>query len=214
MSERHRRKNAREMLTKAGYAAGGHFATEKMIGEAVHEHEGNLHKGEPKTRIKLADGGLASGGMTHHRSDHKPRGKHKKHHGKAHTQVNVIVGHQAPKPVPVPIPVPAGPPGGMPPDPAMAAGPPGMPPDAGGMPPPGMMPPGANRGGRFAKGGRTKELKAMMEKQPSESGRDPIKGMPRGQFKDGGKTKGYPIDDGAGGGEGRLEKKAAYGARV
>lgn len=164
MSERHKRKNAREMLSRAGYKAGGHFANKKMIGESVREHEDHLHPDEPKTKLKLKAGGSVMG-MPGPRT-HKPRGMGKK---KPHTQVNVIVGGSGPKPVPVPVPIGGPPPIG-----------PGAPMPPGGMP--GQMPPpGANRGGRFAKGGSVKD-----------SQRDPIKstdGDVEGKLKRGGNTK-------------------------
>lgn len=170
MSERHKRKNAREMLSKAGYPSGGHFKTEKMIGEAVHEHEGALHPGKPKTKLKYASGGSVLGMAPAHHA-HKPRG-HKGGKKGHHTTVNVVVG-AGKQPVPVPVPM-----GGPPP--IGPGGPPG--PGAMPMPPPGMMPPGAHKGGRYAKGGTVKE----------ESGRDPIKstsGMVEGKLKAGGKAK-------------------------
>jgi hypothetical protein len=92
--------------------------------------------------------------------------------------------------------------GGMPPDvdgnpfkPSLSAPlppglmpPGGMPPGAGGPPPPPMMPPGA--------------------------GAPPMGGLPPGLMgrKTGGRVK-YPIQDGAGGGLGRLQKIKAYGLK-
>jgi len=186
-------------LNRTGYGSmGGHlsrhhkvYATKHDVSEAIHEHEGALHSKDPKTRIKLAAGGLAHGGPAKMRGDKKSRG---------HTTVNVVMAnHPHPKPVPVPVSVPAGgPPGGMPPGMA-GAGPPMPPPGAGG--PPGMPP--MNRGGHaYKKGGAVK----------ADSQRDEVKGMPEGKLKKGGKA--YPVDDGAGGGEGRLEKAASYGAKV
>ena len=174
MSERHKRKNAREMLTKAGYKIGGHFAkTKGMIGEAVREHEDADHEGKPHTKLKLKDGGAVTSAAFGARI-HKPRGMGKGK--KPHTTVNVVVAGQgggAPKPVPVPVPIggppPIGPGAGMPP---------------GGLP--GQMPggpmPGAKRGGRFAKGGSVKE----------DSQRDPIRnvnGRLEGKLKKGGRAK-------------------------
>lgn len=180
MSEHDKRKGGRALLNRTGYGSmGGHlskhhkiYATKHDVSEAVHEHEGALHSKDPKTRIKLKDGGYAHGGVTKPRGDKKTRG------GKGHTTVNVVMAnHPHPKPQPVPVPVPMGGPGGPPPG-MGPGGPPGMPPPgmagAGGPPPP------------MASGGRA--------------------------YKKGGRIKGYPIDDGAGGGEGRLEKAAAYGA--
>lgn len=210
MSERKKRKNARALLSKMGYKAGGHMGGKSvsdakedahMIGHAISEHEDQLHGGK-HARLHLKDGGLAHGGTARHRGDRKSRGG-KKH---SHTTVNVVVGGHDKPPMP-PIMLPPGPPGGPPgappmmpppPDPSMGAGP----------PPPGMPPmPGQARGGRtgYKKGGTVK----------IDSERDKIKGMPPGQFKRGGSVKTKPvIDDGAGGGLGRLQKATAYGAKV
>lgn len=211
MAEHEKRKRARDMLSRGGYSAGGHLskhtdknASKHEIVDAVHEHEGALHKGSPKTRIRLRDGGLAAGGMARPRGDRKSRGGK----GKGHTTVNVVVGHggSQPHPVPIPVPVPPGngmPPGGppMPPDPTMGAVPGGL----AGAGPGGPPIPGQKHGGRtgYKRGGSVK----------IGSQRDPIKGMPMGQFKKGGRTS-YPIEDGAGGGLGRLEKAKEYGAKV
>lgn len=120
------------------------------IREAVSEHEGKLHKGKPKTKLRFASGGTVPGHKAKSRGDRSKRG------GK--TQVNVIVagGHGAPPPGaggPMP---PGMAPGGMPMSPPHApmAGPPGagMPP--GGPPPqmpPGMM--GRKRGGKVYEAG-------------------------------------------------------------
>lgn len=200
MSERHKRKNARKMLTGAGYKSGGHLASEKkMIGEAIREHDDQQHGGK-KTRLRLRDGGCADGGMPKARADRKGRGMKG---GKAHTTVNVVVaghpggggGQPVPVPVPKPIPVPVN---------AGAGGPP-MPPGGGGMPGAGPMPPpGLKRGGRA--------------KAPKiDSQRDTKGGMPAGHFKNGGKTKGkfpVPMEEGAGGGLGRIQKAKDYGART
>lgn len=195
--EGHGRKRARALLSRAGYRAGGHVKAEVVKG--VHAHESALHPGEKKTPAKkLKDGGCADGGMAKPRADRLKRGGkahgHKGH--KSHTTVNVLVGRSHPQPVPVPKPVPVPVPAGGPPGGPIAGPPPGagpMPsPDGGGAPPP----MGLKKGGRVA----------------SDSGRDKKGGMPEGHFKKGGRTKGYPIDDGSGGGLGRLEKAKAYGA--
>lgn len=242
--EKHGRKKARSMLSKAGYAnCGGHFARgghvksdkaqdAKMVAEGVHEHESALHKGEKKTKLRLKDGGCADGGMAKPRADRLRRGGKTKH-GKPHTQVNIAIGRSHPQPVPVPKPVPVPVPAGGPPGAGPMAGPP---PGAGPMPPPdggGAPPMGLKRGGRAkrADGGALKDiligqgLKGASQALPlamaalkkggkvaSDSGRDMKGGMPAGHFKKGGRTKVYPIDDGAGGGLGRLEKAKAYGA--
>lgn len=189
MSERHKRKNARKMLARAGYRAGGHIspsdkredesADKKMIKRAISEHETQEHGGK-HSHIKLKEGGYAHGGSAALRGDRKPRGgKSKGHH--TTVVVNAGGGHPIPVPVPKPIPIPVG---GAGPG-AGAGGPPPPPPGAMGMAGPPGMPPG----GPMKRGGHAR-------------------------FKKGGKIKGYPIGDGAGGGEGRKEKAKAYGARV
>lgn len=169
MVERHRRAQARAMLSKAGYKSGGHFKSDgapvkRLIGEAIREHEEHDHPGKKRTPLKLADGGAVKGFNTGMRI-HKPRGMAKGK--KPHTTVNVLVGGPHPvqnQPVPVPI-------GGPPPIGPGAMGPPG------GLP--GQPPMGANRGGRFKKGGTVK----------ADSQRDPIKGLPEGKLKNGGKAQ-------------------------
>lgn len=182
MAEHEKRKKARELLSRSGYSAGGHlskhadkYATKHEVVDAVHAHEGADHPGTKKTRIKLADGGLAHGGVSRPRGDRKSRGGKK--HG--HTTVNVVVGagHDKP-PMPIPVPVGGPPPGGPPMPPPPMAGPPGGLPGAGG-PPPGMPP--MQRGGRagYKDGGSVKV----------DSQRDKIKGMSAGQFAKGGRAR-------------------------
>lgn len=214
MAEHEKRKKGRALLSRAGYGSvGGHltthpdkYATKHEVVNAVHEHEGADHPGTKKTRIKLKDGGLASGGMPKMRGDRKSR-SHKGGKGH-HTNVNVIVGGGGKQPVPVPVPVPGGA-GGPPPPPPMAGPPgggnPGMPPGlAGAGPVPGGPPSGMKRGGhaKRATGGNVQN-----------SQRNKIKGLPDGQFKRGGRTK-TDYEGGAGGGLGRLEKAEEYGAKV
>lgn len=210
MSERKKRKNARAMLSKMGYKAGGHMGGKSVsdakedahqIEHGISEHEDQLHGGK-HARLHLKDGGLAAGGMPRPRSDRKARsGK------KGHTTVNVVVGgHDKPSMPPIMLP-PGGPPGGPPMPPPLMAGPPG-----GGMPPGlagagGPPIPGQARGGRtgYKRGGGVKV----------DSGRDKIKGLPDGQFKKGGRTKmESDFEGGAGGGLGRMEKAEKYGAKV
>lgn len=201
MSESKGRKSARARLVRMGYKAGGHVKAKDAVVKGVHAHEKRLHRDEKPTPAKmLKDGGCAEGSAPKMRADRLARGGKPK--GK--TVVNVIVGGHGqqqpqavpvPKPVPVPVPVGgvgpgAGPgPGGIP-----AAGPapmPIVPPDQGGAPPPGLK-----------TGGRARNI----------SGRNPIKGIPAGHFKRGGKT-GYPISGGAAGGLARLEKAKAESKR-
>lgn len=183
MSERHKRKNAREMLSKAGYKSGGHFGN-KMIGEEVRkgvgEHEENMHPGKKHTKLKLKDGGSVQSAAFGARV-HKPRGMHKGK--KSHTTVNVVVGAgKQPGPIPVPV---GGPSMGAPPPPG------GMP----GMPPQGPMP-GANRGGRFCDGGSVKGKDSQRDSIKSTSGKV------EGKLKRGGKAKkldfGGPVGAGNG----------------
>lgn len=160
---------------------------EKMIKSGISQHENHEHGGR-HTALKFADGGgvdMPAG----ERRDRRARGGA----NKKGPHVNVIVApqmHGAGAPMP-----PAGPPPMLPPHPPML--PPGLPP---GGPPPGgppmMPPPGA--------GG-----------PPGMIGGPPVGAMPRPPMMMGPRARGgsvdYPIDDGAGGGEARLEKIAAYG---
>lgn len=189
MAEHEKRKAARALLVRSGYSAGGHltkhpdkYATRHEVVEAVHEHEGADHPGTKKTRIKLASGGIALGGMGKIRGDRKSRAPSKGKHG--HTTVNVMVGAQHKQPIPIPVPVPSGAPGvggPMPPPPGaglppgLAAAGPGGPGGPGG-PPPGA--PGMNSGGRahYKDGGSI------------VSQRDKIKGLPEGHFRKGGRA--------------------------
>jgi hypothetical protein len=201
MSEMSRRKKARDILSKGGYKAGGHVkghsdeAEDRMM----------VKKMVKKPALKLKDGGVAEGDAPKPRADRLARGgKARGKHGKPHTQVNVIVAGQHPKPVPVPVPVGANAaPGGAPmPMPPPGAGPGGPP-----MPPDGGPPMGLKRGGR-AKGSKPEKT------EPFGSQREPIKGLPDGMFKKGGRTaKKFPVpmSAGSGGGKGRLEKIKDYG---
>lgn len=205
MHEREGRGKARALVAKTGYSpVGGHFklggnsdaaADAKMVTKGVHEHEGALHKGSPKTRLTFAEGGMA--GMP--RLDQKSRGgggskRSSKGHGNT---INIAVVPHAgggqpppaaaaphpPMPVVPPRPPLVGPPGGgmppgMPPGgaPPIAAGaappvamprPPMAPPP--GLPP-GVMPPRPpiRTGGRLARGGAAKN--AEIAKEAKEEG--------------------------------------------
>lgn len=155
------RARAQRIISGAGYKDGGiplgpKGDTEsdiKMITKAVREHESALHKGEPKTRLNLKDGGLATGGMAQDRMDRPARSGKKQQH---HTQINIAVAPPRPEslapggpgapPPPAPRPMPPMP-APSPPRPPMGA-PPGLPvggPPMGGPPmmgPPGMGGPG------------------------------------------------------------------------
>ena len=202
-----KRKKAREMLGRMGYKAGGHVKAHPD--EA--EDKALIKREVSKAKIKLKCGGMAEGGDVKPRADKLKRGgKTHGKHSKGHTTVNVVVGaHSKPQPVPVPVPVGGPPPG--------AGGPPMPPPPDGGA---GMMPPGGPGGAPggppmgLKTGGRAKRDMGGAAPGPkaSNSQRDPIGGMPDGHFKKGGKTKGYPIETGSGGGIARLDKAKAYGA--
>lgn len=65
-----RHAHAQKIARRAGYASGG--AIDEGDKEAVHKHEGHLHKGEPKTKLKT--GGVAPGKKPHARMDKRARG--------------------------------------------------------------------------------------------------------------------------------------------
>lgn len=195
-NEHARRGNARRILRQAGYNTGGHLKghsgddyaeDKKMIEKAMSEHDRQQHGGR-HTKLKLADGGVASGPESAPRADRGSRGKKSGKSG-AKTHIAIMVAPQGQdRPVPVPVPVGGGPPpGGMPPRPPMPPpGPPGgMPPPGMGGPPPGMPPGGMPPGGPMMRkaGGRT------------EGWSD------REHHRDGGRAKKRPHRD-AGGGTG------------
>ena len=171
-----RRAKASEILSKHGYGK-----MKDMVSKGISQHESHDHKGEKKTKLKLATGGAAKGEAPHNRMDRKPRaaGGRNKGHKEPHVSVNVINAGSKP---------PMAPPGGgmgapMPPHPPMA---PQAPPMA--APPPGM---GA--------------------KPPMPPQGMPPGGMPPRPFKAGGPVKNNTVDiphleGGAGGALGRLEK--------
>lgn len=201
--EHDRRKKARTMLSKGGYAAGGHM---KHPDEA--EDKKLIKKEMGKARIRLRDGGMAEGNEPKPRADRMSRGGKSKHKG-AHTTVNVVVAGQHPKPVPVPVPKPVP----VPVDSGALAGAGGPPPGMGAGPDPNAPPPPIG----LKSGGRTKRAAGGKADLKMESQRENIKGMPDGQFADGGRTaKKFPVptEFGGGGGLGRLQKAKDYGAKV
>jgi hypothetical protein len=149
-----RRKKARGLLLRHGYAVGGHVT--QAIAAAVHRHERHDHKGKKLTRLRR--GGAAEGGEPRFRAD-KPRRVAGGRAKKAGTKIIIVNGHPQPVAVPRPVPVPVG---AAPAGPPLAAArpplplPPAMP---GGGVPPGAAPAGvarpmAQRGGRIGKGPR------------------------------------------------------------
>lgn len=166
-----RRKKARSLLLRHGYAVGGHV--KQAIAEAVHAHEKHDHKGKKLTKLVLRQG-LRSGGAAEEakptRRADKPRrgpadratssfargGRAKK----AGTKIIIVNGHPQPMPVPRPVPVPVG---AAPAAPPLAAARPPLPgpmpaPMPGAAPLPGTAPigmarpPMAKRGGRMGSG--------------------------------------------------------------
>lgn len=140
MSEHAKRKNARSLLARSGYSAGGHLSPTISDGikKAIHEHEEHLHPDAKPTRLKLKSGGCAEGYAPGGRLDKAPR----KGKGEASTKINVIVAPQSQPPHPM----------GMPPMGAAPMGPPPMahpmaPPMSGPTPGGAGMPPGAPPGG-------------------------------------------------------------------
>jgi hypothetical protein len=195
-------KRAKEMVRH--FKSGG--AVKRATGGATALKRGGHAKHE---EVKAE--GKASGG----RLDKYARGGATKKHGKGHhTHINIVVapkgGDAAPPPglgaggppmggpgAPMVPKAPMGPPPG-----ALGAGPPGMPP---GMPPPGAggpKPPGMmRRGGKVYSGISSKANIEHWAKRAGENTR----------YERGGKVH---MDAGAGTGEGRLEKKKAYGAKA
>lgn len=182
----HETAKARHLISRTGYKRGGAVDGDEaqdrgMIARGVHEHESNMHKGEPKTKLRLASGGEVDGEKGRQHLAKRARGG-ATHHAKKGTKVNVIVMPQGGGGArPVPVPVPAGPrPMGPP---APAAAPP--------MPPPGGAPPMAGPMGA-----------PMGARPPGVSGGPLLRAR-------GGKVP--HMTAGAGSGPGRIEKDHAYG---
>ena len=82
-----RRAKASEILSKHGYCK-----MKDMVSKGISQHESHDHKGEKKTKLKLATGGAAKGEAPHNRMDRKPRaaGGRNKHNKEPRVAVNVI----------------------------------------------------------------------------------------------------------------------------
>src|SRR5215472_8499347 len=132
------RKKARALLARTGHRVGGHLGREpasdyesdkRMVEKGIHEHESQLHGGR-HSKLKLADGGVATGEMAPMRADRPRRGR--SGHGKdGGHKVNIVIAPQGG----------GGPPALRPPMMVPPPRPPMPPPGAGG-PPPGGPPPG------------------------------------------------------------------------
>ncbi len=185
-----------------------------MMGRMVHEHEGALHKGEPKT--KFATGGAVTGMAAKPRLDRPARARGGK---VGRTNVNVIIAQKPDQPQAMPM---AG--AGPTPSPIPAPAPPPMPPP--GMPPPGLgammgggMPGLRSAGGRaeYKRGGSVKGKPRYMtvgtppEPSPGKNDLDKISTKPPLLTrKRGGKVDpSLHMTAGAESGEGRLQKTRA-----
>jgi hypothetical protein len=102
-----RRKKARGLLARHGYAVGGDV--KEAIAAAVHRHERYDHKDRKLTKL-LRRGGAAEGAEALLRAD-KPRRAGGGRVKKAGTKIIIVNGQPRPLPVPVPrpVPVPVGP---------------------------------------------------------------------------------------------------------
>ncbi len=199
-----------------GYADGGEVdadAMQKMASVAGNQKASLAGTKSAMESLGRKRGGKVKGAKSHARLDRYARGGKVKNKG---TNVTVVVAPQGGGDKP-PMPIPAMPPQGAmpPPRPPMAppmAGPPMM-------PPPGM-PPRRSGGRAYAKGGAVKDGPAWKEglrngTQVSHTdGKSDTKDIVRPRqvtYKRGGKVEAsskvvHNIDDGAGGGLGRLEK--------
>lgn len=158
------RARAGSVMSRCGYADGGAVSDRKqdaaMVARGVHEHESHMHKGEPKTKVKLRHGGSVDGQEAKQHLAKRARGGRT---GK-HTKVNVIVMPQGGGGMggarPVPVPVPARPPMAAAPPPAAAPAPPpgAMPVGMGARPP--MPPMGGGAPMMRARGGKVPHMEA------------------------------------------------------
>lgn len=213
-SRHSQRQKAHHMLSRAGYARGGAASgigredkaeDAAMVRKGVAEHESALHKGSPKTKLKLASGGAVSGHAAPQRLDKRARGgamKGKK--SKPQVTVNVISpsnpGINAPAPAPLPMPPPP------------MGGPPPSGPLPGGMTPPPPPPPmgGMRRGGtvkQFASGGKVAtSMRDGSERPLADIDRPSRKDITERFYRGGELTHGPKMTGGAASGEGREEK--------
>src|SRR5215472_775662 len=130
------RKKARALLARTGHRVGGHLGREpasdyesdkRMVEKGIHEHESQLHGGR-HSKLKLADGGVATGEMAPMRADRPRRGR--SGHGKdGGHKVNIVIAPQG------------GGGGGPALRPPMMPPRPPMPPPGAGAPPPGGVGP-------------------------------------------------------------------------
>lgn len=194
---------ARGVLRGAGYARGGGVGARAK--KAVHKHEGHLHKGEEKTKLKK--GGKVDGKKPAARPDKMARGGSKP---RGHTKININVGagqqekQQAmqqgmqlgAKMAAQKMAAAGGGMGG--PRPGAGApmqGRPGMPPPGAGGPPPGAAPGGP-----------------PMQRPPMAPPGQP--GMKRGGKVGPKRVEGVPhLTGGGGGAQGRLDKQKEYGTK-
>lgn len=183
-----RRQANRDHSAKVGkFASGGQVSDgaedKKLVAKGIGQHESHDHQGSKPTKLKLKEGGDVEGEPSAPRLDRKSSGGAAKGK-KSGNHVNVIIAPPAKDSAP-PMPPPMMPP----PHPPMAGPPPGPPPGPPGAPPPGAMGP----------------PKPPMGPPPGMGGPPP--GMP--MRASGGRVP--HLTGGAGGGEGRMEKAAAYG---